>query len=240
MLYSPRGKPERRRARFVQHDVDTCQTTTLPSTHAGGRSNLEMNRCALTRPLGEQDETSLACVVQVQTCRPTGRNSTQTCLDGQRVLLGQARATATGPPLLLMLARASCIAAGITGRDSGRNGHSDVMPESSIAMPFPRWQHASTLAVMPMPYAAIAVEWLPARQLYQKNSSHISTFSFHFPAFLPIATPKLPPPKSITRTLYDYYDPALVNDCCCACPPATLVNTPTTLSLPPPTDTHPR
>jgi len=144
------------------------------------------------------------------------------------------------PHLLLMLADASCIAAGITDRDVFPNGHSDVMSGSSIAMPFidgsthPPWPcHAHALCCHS--------RW-PSCQLVSYIRKTAATF--HIPssllAILPIVTPKLPNSQSITRLLYDYYDLAPVNDCCCACPPATLVNTPTTPSRLLPTERHPR
>jgi hypothetical protein len=158
------------------------------------------------------------------------------------VLLGQARATRYRPPLLLMLARASCIADRDYAQGFLPNGPGDVMADSSIAMPFPRWQAASTLA-MSCPCSVLPIQWTSCQlaSYMRKNHSHISLSCSQLLAFSPNCySQPTSPLQSITRLLYDYYDLALVNDCCCACPPATLVNTLTTLSLPPPTERHPR
>jgi hypothetical protein len=106
----------------------------------------------------------------------------------------------------------------------------------------PRWQAASTLA-MSCPCSVLPIQWTSCQlaSYMRKNHSHISLSCSQLLAFSPNCySQPTPPLQSITRLLYDYYDLALVNDCCCACPPATLVNTLTTLSLPPPTERHPR
>ena len=179
-------------------------------------------------------------MVLLQTCRPTGRHTSHSCHDWQRVLLGQARATATGPPITPHASWRLMHCNRDYRQGSFRNGHSDVMSGSSIAMPFvdgsthPPWPcHAHALCCHS--------RW-PSCQLVSYIRKTAATF--HIPssllAILPIVTPKLPNSQSITRLLYDYYDLAPVNDCCCACPPATLVNTPTTPSRLLPTERHPR